>query len=134
MGFVGNTKLEQIRLVSRFFAAIPVAVSARLSGIVMLLTMMVPVAAGADYFPGQNWQSKSPAAAGFVPEKLAAAIALAKAYETCLPEQLAKYLDVRDSPVPGRISFLWMQLMISWCCAGSTIRRWIRCCRLSPGL
>jgi len=95
---MGNTKLEQTKLVSRFFAAISITVSASLSGIVMLLTMMFSVVAGADYFPGQNWQSKSPAAAGFVPEKLAAAITLAKAHETRLPEQLAKYLDVRDLP------------------------------------
>ena len=69
---MGNTKLEQTKLVSRIFAAIRITFSASLSGIVMLLTMMFSVVAGADYFPGQNWQSKSPAAAGFVPPQPAA--------------------------------------------------------------
>jgi len=64
----------------------------------LLLAMTGSLPAAADYFPGQVWQTKSPGAAGFDPEKLAAAIRLAEDNETQLPEQLAKYLDVRDLP------------------------------------
>ena len=60
---------------------------------------MLALPAAADYFPERDdWETRSPRAAGFSPAKLNAAIAFAKENETKLPEQLAKYVDVRDLP------------------------------------
>ena len=63
----------------------------------LLALLSLPLSAA--YFPDRDeWQTRSPRNAGFDPDALAEAIAFAKESETALPEELARYVDVRDLP------------------------------------
>jgi CubicO group peptidase (beta-lactamase class C family) len=66
--------------------------------LLVLLSSAWSARAAEAYFPGEQWQARTPAAAGFDARRLAAAIELAQGHETQLPAQLAKYVDVRDLP------------------------------------
>ena len=76
----------------RFFIVMP--------GLILVMsTLWTSHVFAESYFPPKHtWQTRSAQASGFDPKKLAAAIEFAKANETRLPEQLAKYVDVRDLP------------------------------------
>ena len=79
----------------------------RLLAVMALSVFASQASSAADYVPpaGSEWATHTPAAEGFDPAKLKAAIAFAIANETKFPPELAKVADVRDLRITIPLDF-----------------------------